>query len=105
MAFGMDAAGMRGHRHASPLTMRIMIAYPKASTRMRFRGDGMHMHGTSEVIAHHPLSHYRASLAFLFVITFCDTLSCFPDHACIPYFIPLFFSSRYSRSVSTSRIK
>jgi hypothetical protein len=102
MAFGMDAAGMRGHRHASPLTM---IAYRKASTRMRFRGDGKHMLGTSEVTTTHFL--LIEPLAFLFVTTFCDTLSCFVDRACIPYFIPLLFHSRYSAQCkySTSRRK
>jgi len=55
MAFGMDT-GMRGHRRAFPPTMRIMIAYRKVSTRMRFRGDGMDTLSTSEV--HLLLSHY-----------------------------------------------
>jgi hypothetical protein len=61
MTFGMDA-GMRGHRHASPPTMRVMIAYQKALTRMRFPGDGMHTL-SSEVIT----AHFRIidSLAFL----------------------------------------
>ena len=74
MTFGMDAAGMRGHQHATPPTTRIMIAYRKASTRIRFRGDGKHMLGTSEVI----ITHFRIiePLAFLFVTTFCDTLFC-----------------------------
>ena len=47
MAFGMDA-NMREHLHAS---LTIMIAYRRASTRMRSRGDGMHMLRTSEVIS------------------------------------------------------
>jgi hypothetical protein len=71
MALGLDA-GMRGHRdrHASPRTMCTMIAYRKASMRMRFRGGGMHMLGMSEVIT----TYFRIiePLAFLFVTTFCD---------------------------------
>jgi hypothetical protein len=94
MAFGMDV-GMRGHRHASLLTMRVMIAYQKAPTRMRFPGDGMHMLSTSDVI----------TTNFAFLTTFCDTLSCFLYHACIPYVIPLLFYSRYSRSVSISHLE
>jgi hypothetical protein len=66
MAFGMDA-GIRGHRRASPPTMRIMIAYRKASTRMRIRGDGMHILSTSEVI----ITHYFALSS---LSLFCDNV-------------------------------
>jgi hypothetical protein len=100
MAFGMDA-GMRGYRRASPPAMRIMIAYRKASTRMRFRGDGMDTLSTSEVIT----TYFRIIEP---LTTFCDTLSCFLlGHACIPYFIPLslLFSIFAQCSVSTSRRK
>lgn len=99
MAFGMDA-GMYGHRRTSTPTMHIMIAYRKASTRMRFRGDGMVMLSMSDVITiHHPVSQL-SSLSL-----FCDNflrhpvLLSFFVHA---YLTPLLFYSRYLRSVSTT---
>src|SRR5258707_3726342 len=53
MRIGMDA-GMCGYRRASPPTMRIiMMAYRKAPMRMRFRGDGMDILNTSEVMVTH----------------------------------------------------
>jgi hypothetical protein len=55
---------MRGHLCASLPTMAIVITCRKASTRTRFRGDGMDMLGTIEVITTHPISHSRASPRF-----------------------------------------
>ncbi len=49
MVLGMDA-DMGGYWRAFPPTMRItiMIAYRMTPTRIRYRGDGMHMLSASD---------------------------------------------------------